>query len=145
MTTNSGNVHGPIAALSALLICLGGACATAGARAVEVDCGVDDAGYDRYDPAGRECFWKAYTSKRSVRWAVTQRTIEGDPITTTLTYEPAAGLTVDWDTRADRFAGQGRQRVWSWSCQGLTLAADTASHAFGLWGCQGEGARTHFP
>jgi hypothetical protein len=127
------------------------ACGSPVARVLEVDCGTYDAGYGRYDDAGRDCFWSAYSARRSATWGVTQRTIEGDPIPSTITYDPTIGVIVTRDVRPDRFSGQAHRRVWTWRCDGVTKLADTADEAFLLAGCKGDGtssdyqSKTHFP
>lgn len=51
---------------------------------IDVDCGSTEDPHTKYEAAGRECVWDAYSRGRSAKWVVTWRTIEGDPIPRTI-------------------------------------------------------------
>lgn len=114
--------------------------------AVDVDCGSTVEPLSAYEAAGRECFWDAYSGGRSVRWVVTWRTIEGDPIPTTLFVAPGA-IEVSWDNRADKFGGENRGVV-TWRCSTIAkhpTSSDGSRYDFYLSGCTGPSASTTFP
>ena len=113
------------------------------------DCGsfVPVADQVAYDAAGLECFWGAYTAGTSARWTLRQVTIEGDPIPSTITFDPAHGIVVTRDTTADKYGGSNR-RLMTWRCGVLTKKArpSDATHLYlEADGCSGEGKTTSFP
>ena len=112
------------------------------------DCGSFDAGHNTYDPTGLECFWRAYTAGTSARWAVRQLTIEGDPIPSTITFDPTKGIVVTRDVTRDRFSSPADRRVWTWHCATVTRrpwATDASRDFLAVAACAGEGTETAFP
>jgi len=115
-----------------------------------IDCGASDERLGTYDAAARECFWSAYSSGSSARWSLRSYTIEGDPIPTTLLFEPKGGigLVVTRDTRGDRFGGVGNQRIFNYRCGTITKAPhgdDISRYGFLLSNCTGDGPSTSVP
>ena len=100
-----------------------------------------------YDAAGLDCFWAAYSAGTSAHWAFRQVTMEGDPIPSTITFDPQQGIVVTHDTSADKYGGANR-RLMTWRCGVLTKRAwpSDATHFYlEASGCSGEGNTTIFP
>ena len=117
---------------------------------VGIDCGATDERLGSYDATGRECFWNAYTNGSAARWSLRSYTIEGDPIPTTLLFQPKGGigLVVTRDTSGDRFGGAGNQRIFTYRCGTMTKAPhgdDISRYGFLLSNCTGDGPSTSVP
>ena len=110
-----------------------------------IECGTADERLDSsYDAIGRECIWNAYENGRAARWTLRSYTIEGDPIPTTLLFQPAGGigLVVTRDTSADKFGGVGNQRIFTYRCGTMTKVPrrdDISRYSFMLTNCTGDG------
>ena len=134
------------------LVIAASACGSAGAPPSTVtprDCGsfVPSSGLVAYDAAGLDCFWAAYTAGTPARWAFRQVTMEGDPIPSTIAFDPAQGIVVTHDTTADEYGGANR-RLMTWRCGVLTKRAwpsDSTHLYLEASGCSGEGKTTSFP
>jgi hypothetical protein len=116
-----------------------------------IDCGTTD---ERLRPSsdatGRECFWDAHVEGREARWTLRSYTIEGDPIPTTLLFRPTGGigLVVTRDTSADKHAGVGNQRVFTYRCGTIaktTRGNDASRYGFSLTNCTGDGSSISVP
>jgi hypothetical protein len=116
-----------------------------------IECGTADEGYGTsFDATGRECIWNAYANGRAARWTLRSYTIEGDPIPTTLLFQPAGGigLVVTRDTRADKFGGVGNKRIFTYRCGTMTrvpAGGDVSRYSFMLTNCTGDGPSTTIP
>ena len=116
-----------------------------------IECGTaDERLYSSYDAGGRDCIWNAYESGRAARWSLRSYTIEGDPIPTTLLFQPAGGigLVVTRDTSADKFGGVGNQRLFTYRCAMMTKVPrrdDISRYSFMLTNCTGDGPSTSVP
>src|SRR5207247_11172001 len=100
--------------------------------------------------AARECFWSAYSNASAARWSLRSYTIEGDPIPTTLLFQPKGGigLVVTRDTSGDRFGGVGNQRIFTYRCGTMTKTPhgdDISRFGFLLSNCGGDGPSTSVP
>lgn len=119
-----------------------------GTAAAMIDCFVIDPGPPATYPAsGMECVWKAYAARTPVRWAVTQHTIEGDPVPSTIAFDGAV-VMVTRDLSLDRFSGTADRRLWSWRCRTMTQrpwVTDAQRYSFDLSDCTGDSAPAHFP
>jgi hypothetical protein len=117
--------------------------------ATSKDCGsfVPRVGQVAYDAAGLECFWAAYTAGTSAHWAFRQVTMEGDPIPSTITFDPQQGIVVTHDSSADNYGGPDR-RLMTWRCGILAKKAwpNDSTHLYlEASGCSGDGKTTSFP
>jgi len=117
---------------------------------VGIDCGASDERLGTYDAAARECFWSAYSNGSAARWSLRSYTIEGDPIPTTLLFQPKGGigLVVTRDTSGDRFGGVGNQRIFTYRCGTMTKTPhgdDISRFGFLLSNCGGDGPSTSVP
>ena len=116
-----------------------------------IECGTADERLDSsYDASGRDCVWNAYENGRAARWTLRSYTIEGDPIPTTLLFQPAGGigLVVTRDTSADKFGGVGNQRLFTYRCATVRKLArrdDISRYGFMLLNCTGDGPSTSVP
>ena len=113
-----------------------------------VDCGSFDAGQGGYDAQGLDCFWTAHLGGKPSRWSVKRRTVEGDPIPSTITDDGRGGLVVSRDFSADRFSSSANRRVLVWTCSTITRkpsSTDPARSFLELTGCTGAGTSTSFP
>ena len=136
-----------------LVIVLASACSATPAPSPTVPGTIDCGSFvatplTRYDAGGTDCFWAAYTSGRPARWSVRSITTEGDPIPSTITFTPGQGLVVTRDTTADKFAGQGGARVWTYRCSMIARkpwATDATKFFFELTDCTGDGTTAGFP
>ena len=120
----------------------------AGGSAAQVDCGTSDLRHIGYDAKALDCFWQAFTARRSVIWRATQVTIEGDPIPMTLSFDPKTGLVASRDVTADKFSSQADRRVWTWRCKAIQRTpwpTDASRTFFELRDCSGDGSATSFP
>lgn len=94
-----------------------------------------------YDAAARACFWEAYKARDPAQLTTTWHTIEGDPVTYTLTIT-RAGVEVVVDSK-DRF---GQQGVHTHTCRNLEQIMQDPKmgqkdrFGFALSGCTGGGA-----
>jgi hypothetical protein len=134
--------------LLTLLIVLAGCGGRAAGSGAEVDCGTSDLRQSSYDAAAVDCFWRAFSTSKSVIWRVARVTIEGDPIPMTLSFDPATGLVATRDMTADEFSSQFDRRIWTWRCTAIKRtpwATDPSRTFFELTNCTGDGAATSFP
>ena len=114
-----------------------------------IECGTTDERLGTsFDAAGRDCIWGAYANGREARWTLRSYTIEGDPIPTTLLFQPAGGigLVVTRDTSADKFGGVGNQRVFTYRCATMTKVLYGGDiYSFMLTNCTGDGSSITLP
>ena len=116
-----------------------------------IECGTADERLESsYDSSGRDCVWMAYENGQAARWTLRSYTIEGDPIPTTLLFQPAGGigLVVTRDTSADKFGGFGNQRLFTYRCATMTRVPrrdDLSRYSFALTNCTGDGSSTSVP
>lgn len=119
-----------------------------GTPAAVVDCGVSHPRpSSTYPASGMECVWKAYAARTPVRWAVTQYTIEGAPVPSTIVFDGATVLLTR-DLSLDEFSGTADRRLWSWRCRTVTQrpwVTDGQRFSFELGDCTGDGASANFP
>jgi hypothetical protein len=112
------------------------------------DCGsTEEMPGTTYDGRGRDCLWAAWQTSAPARWAVTSRTVEGDPTPQVLIIENGL-LWVRRDMTADRFSAPADRRVWRWACHYMTKqpwATDPSRFSFHLDGCWGDGVTASFP
>lgn len=123
-------------------------CGGAAQLAPGIDCGATDERVGSFDSTARECVWNAYTKGEAVHWALRAYTIEGDPVAYTLAFDRRYGLVVTRDTSADRFAGVGSQRVFTYRCRDMTKSPqreDSSRYGFLLTNCIGDGPTASVP
>jgi hypothetical protein len=109
---------------------LAGAPAAVRERSALPSCGSESvAAGGRANLDGRRCFWSAYEEGRPAEFVSTQRTIEGDPITSIYRVLPGGAAEVFIDSTKDAWSA----RTWlHLACPGLALIDGAADQpAFG--------------
>jgi len=91
-----------------------------------------------YDGGARACIWNAYKTREHARFTTTRYTIEGDPISYTITITPT-GFEVVVDSK-DRL---GQRGVFKHTCrtfERIVQEENAERFGFALSGCTGAGA-----
>ncbi|MCC6557627.1 MAG: hypothetical protein IT372_32135 [Polyangiaceae bacterium] len=94
---------------------------------------------DDYNAMGRSCIWEAYKARDPAQFTTTRYTIEGDPITYTITVT-RKGVDVVVDSK-DRLGQQGVFRHTCRTFEQIFQDGNKGRFGFALTGCTGGGAQ----
>lgn len=101
-------------------------------------CGVEVSRHgEGYDAAARACIWQAHKEREFARFTTTRYTIEGDPITYTITVTQS-GIDVVVDSK-DRLGQSGLFKHTCRNVEQIMQDGNTGRFGFSLSGCTGAG------